>query len=252
MSYKITVVNGSPRGVKSSTRKLIDNILNNLSAEVDIEINHYDFSKIKVLNCRGCLNCFELGKCPQDRKDKLIDLKKDILIADLFIIGTPIYAGNVTAQLKCILDRLSYWMHLMCLCGKPTLIVTSSCGNGVYFTKTYLSSMVSFLGGFLISCENFTIYSEQDLQSSDIMTQCLEASKKIEKIIDSKEIDKSSKSYMDVNTIFQAMQTNMKLYEDEPNFEYEFWLKNGMMYAKNYDEIIEKHNTIIINLMEDL
>ncbi len=247
MSSRVVVINGSPKGEKSMTRKAIDLILNKSLESCLFKVEYLDSKELNIINCCGCLNCFDNGKCPLDKKDDMHIVKQTLLKADAIILGTPIYAGNVTAYLKTIIDRISYWMHLMCLCGKPVLLVTTSAGNGVHFIKTYLSSLVHFLGGCLVDCENFTVYSIDDFYDEDIQKQINNASKILVESMQGIKIIPT-----ELETVFKSMKKNMRYYENDPNFEYNFWLKNCMFEFDSFKYVINNANSIINNFLGEL
>ena len=243
-TYKIVTINGSPRGAKSSTGAFLKAVVSGLRKRIDIETYELDLSKYKVSFCRGCSNCFETGKCPLDLQDDMPELKKMILMADVLLIGTPIYAGNITAQMKLLLDRMSYWMHLMCLCGKPTALLTSSCGNGANFVKTYLSSAVMFMGGREVSFQNYLVFTENDVQEVENVQRTEEmVADIIGALNDPTHIGERERK--DLDYIFHSMQKNMKLYEEEPNFEYRFWKHNGFFEFESYMDVIMNSERII-------
>jgi multimeric flavodoxin WrbA len=71
-------------------------------------INLYDY---RIKYCIGCWSCASNGKCFQDDDFELIfnKLKK----ADVIIIGSPVYWGNVSAIMKNFFDRhTGYAMYI--------------------------------------------------------------------------------------------------------------------------------------------
>ncbi len=98
---KVVGICGSPRP-EGNTAFLIKEALNVIKKEgIDVEyIPLYD----KELNpCIACDLCKESGKCEivDDVEEILIKMKE----ADGIIMGSPVYFGGVTAQLKMIMDR---------------------------------------------------------------------------------------------------------------------------------------------------
>ena len=100
---RITAVSGSPR-VEGVTNSILLDIL-----EKGAEKGH--FGKVVVLNqfelhgCQACGYCRKEGdKCAVD--DKLTKLIEELPDSDVVLIGSPVYMGNVTAQLKMFIDRL--------------------------------------------------------------------------------------------------------------------------------------------------
>ncbi len=90
---------------KSSTKKLIEAAL--IAAKnAGAETQFIDAAKMNINGCKGCLACkAEKAKfCAQ--KDDMTPLYDLINSADAIIIGSPIYFGENTGQIKCFIDRL--------------------------------------------------------------------------------------------------------------------------------------------------
>jgi len=106
---KIIAINGSPRK-KWNTAILLNKALEgaaSLGAETEL-INLYD------LNFKGCISCFacklkggeSYGKCAV--KDDLSPLLEKLIQADGIILGSPIYFGNVTGEMRSFLERFLF------------------------------------------------------------------------------------------------------------------------------------------------
>jgi multimeric flavodoxin WrbA len=102
-------INGSPRK-GWNTHILVEEALKGAAskgAEAEL-INLYE------LNFRGCISCLEckrkggssVGRCAV--KDGLHPLLEKLHTADGFIIGTPIYISEVTAQVRALIERLTF------------------------------------------------------------------------------------------------------------------------------------------------
>jgi len=99
---KVVIINGSPRK-NGATAKLLEQISLNLAHFSDVEIKYYHISDFQLNFCKGCCKCYELGKCIMD--DDIEKLSGQIAESDGLIIGTPVYASNISAQLKLLIDR---------------------------------------------------------------------------------------------------------------------------------------------------
>jgi multimeric flavodoxin WrbA len=106
---KVVAINGSPRE-KWNTATLIKKALEGAEskgAETE-QINLYD------LNFKGCTSCFSCrtkgsksyGKCAM--QDDLTPVLKNIEESDALILGSPIYLGTVTGEMKSFLERLIF------------------------------------------------------------------------------------------------------------------------------------------------
>ena len=55
--------------------------------------------------CQGCFTCLRTGACPI--QDDVAAVRNRLLAADGIIVGSPVYEGQPTAQLKTFLDRIT-------------------------------------------------------------------------------------------------------------------------------------------------
>jgi multimeric flavodoxin WrbA len=92
---------GSPRS-NGSTAYVIDKIIEGMK-ENNIEVNRYCLGNMKINYCLGCKKCYEYGKCIQN--DDFDTIMKDLFVADIVVIGSPSYWGDITGQLKVFFDR---------------------------------------------------------------------------------------------------------------------------------------------------
>ena len=62
---KILAINGSPRGPRSQTLRLVRAVLDGAeSAGADVEL--VDVCKLQIEYCNGCLVCCERGECVKE------------------------------------------------------------------------------------------------------------------------------------------------------------------------------------------
>ncbi len=71
-------------------------------------INLYDFN---IEECIGCWSCSKLGKC--FKNDDFEHIFEKVKEAEIIILGTPVYWGNVSGIMKTFFDRhTGYAMYL--------------------------------------------------------------------------------------------------------------------------------------------
>ena len=101
---RILIINGSPRGEKSSTLKVANALVEGIRREGDA-VDLVDISKHNIEGCRGCFACWvNGGKCAiQDDFFKLF--KERHLPSDLIIWSFPLYYFGIPSQLKAYIDR---------------------------------------------------------------------------------------------------------------------------------------------------
>ena len=106
---KDMAVNGSPRKTWN-TATLLDKALEGATSEgAETEIIH-----LYNLNFKGCTSCFacklkggkSYGNCAYE--DELTLVLKSVREADALILGSPVYLGTVTGEMKSFLERLIY------------------------------------------------------------------------------------------------------------------------------------------------
>jgi multimeric flavodoxin WrbA len=99
---KVVAVNGSPRK-KGNTQAIIDVAAEELRA-AGIEVELISLADYDVRPCDGCEKCYKKPwDCPI--KDDAVAVLKKMAAADGFLVGSPVYWGGVTAQLKALFDR---------------------------------------------------------------------------------------------------------------------------------------------------
>ncbi|MDR3629131.1 MAG: flavodoxin family protein [Desulfocapsaceae bacterium] len=106
---KVIAFNGSPRK-KWNTATLLEKALEGASSKgAETELIHlYD------LNYKGCLSCFSCktmngksyGRCAVN--DDLTPIFEKVLDAQSLILGSPIYLGTATGQMRSFMERLTF------------------------------------------------------------------------------------------------------------------------------------------------
>ena len=99
---KIVAFLGSPRK-NGYTAKLINRILDGAKSE-GAEVIVYDLNAEGIKGCQGCFYCRDHEDCAT--KDVLYPMYEDIKSADGIVLGSPIYFGTVSGQVKIWLDRM--------------------------------------------------------------------------------------------------------------------------------------------------
>ncbi|WAM33128.1 flavodoxin family protein [Caldicellulosiruptor morganii] len=241
----IFVYVGSRNGEASKTLKIINEILKKVYCLVEdksLNISVFHPQNSYIERCRGCISCFFYGKCPLDSTDDMGKLKSEMLKADFIIFGTPIYAANVSGDMKVFFDRISYWMHLLRLCGKPAIAVTTSTGNGISFVSEYLYIAMSFLGLKVIKQLNAAIFDLSQLEEDNLLKQEIDnCSRSIyEYLMGNKKVEADKT----MEVIFSNLKKAIIGYEKMPNYEYLFWKNNGLLECKTFNELLQKKSML--------
>ncbi len=174
---KIIAINGSPRKTWN-TATLLQHALDGAKAQgAEAELIHlYDF------DYKGCTSCFackfkdgkSYGRC--NIRDDLTPVLDRIAHADALILGSPLYFGTVTGEMRCFMERLMfpylvYARPPQSLFDRkiPTAYVyTMNVGEGMIHEAGYdvhFKTNESVLERLFGSCESF--FSYETLQFED-------------------------------------------------------------------------------------
>jgi len=140
---------GSPRE-GSNTGILVKEALKG-AMDVGAETKVFNLSKMDIAPCRACQYCKGSGgECAID--DDMQGIYNEIREADAFILGSPVYMWQMSAQAKLFTDRLYafYMTGFEEKYGKKNMALMFSQGNpdenmfSEYFN--YIKNMFNFLG----------------------------------------------------------------------------------------------------------
>ena len=102
-NMNIVILNGSPRK-DGNTKLLVEAFAEGARQHHQVEI--INVNDYHIQPCKGCNFCFqdEQHRCCQ--KDGMEDICGKLSEADILMIASPMYFYSISAQLKCIIDRL--------------------------------------------------------------------------------------------------------------------------------------------------
>ena len=72
--------------------------------EAKNEVDRINLRDKKIGFCRGCSFCLESEKCSID--DDMQEILDKVKEADVLVLATPVYFGEISGQLKVFIDRL--------------------------------------------------------------------------------------------------------------------------------------------------
>jgi multimeric flavodoxin WrbA len=99
----IIAINGSPRK-SGSTSKLLSWILEGATL-TGVHTELIQLADLNIGYCQGCNQCLIHKECIL--KDDFHDLMNKLLSADGLILGSPVYEGSPSAQMKTLMDRVA-------------------------------------------------------------------------------------------------------------------------------------------------
>lgn len=103
MMSHIVILNGSPRA-GGNTSQLIDAFA--AGAAQTHTITQIHAATADVHPCSGCNYCYRNAAHECARKDGMQEIYAALSAAEILVVATPVYFYGVSAQLKCIIDRL--------------------------------------------------------------------------------------------------------------------------------------------------
>ena len=159
---KIIAINGSPRTIRSITRRLAQFVLDG-AAEAGAETDMIDLCDLRVTPCTACDACSLNGVCVNDDDvPALIDRMKD---ADGIIFASPVYIDNVSGQMKVFFDRLADAIHYQLLAGKYGCSVATTHTSGGDEVAAYENHVLNYLA--VVSVGGLSIATGGDAEAVD-------------------------------------------------------------------------------------
>ncbi|AKB78844.1 iron-sulfur flavoprotein [Methanosarcina horonobensis HB-1 = JCM 15518] len=142
---KVVAINGSPRK-KWNTATLLEKALEGTASEgAETEMIHlYD------LDFKGCISCFacklkggkSYGKCAV--KDGLTPVLEKLEDADAVILGSPIYFGNVTGEMRSFMER--FFFQYLVYSTDPQSLYPKNIPVGFIYTMNVTEDLFEIFG----------------------------------------------------------------------------------------------------------
>ncbi|MBQ8362202.1 MAG: flavodoxin family protein [Bacteroidaceae bacterium] len=110
---KIIIIDGGPRKNMNTAKLLQRSAEGAKSVGSDIEVKTVRLYDLDYKGCMSCMACKLKGKASNicRFKDTLTPLLEEIAQADGLVLGSPIYFGEVTGQMRAFLERLAFpWL----------------------------------------------------------------------------------------------------------------------------------------------
>ena len=166
---KLIAVCGSARK-KGNTAKMLHQVIEgarSVGAETEF-VNLFDLNYKDCISCYACKlkNSKSFGHCMVN--DELKPLLERIEQSDGIVLGSPIYYGNLSGQMRSFTDRLLFQYLDYGGTGtgpkpknfKTALIATMNVNDEIYVKRGFKDTLVSFsemMGHTLGSCELLTL-----------------------------------------------------------------------------------------------
>lgn len=166
---KIVAISGSPRR-NGNTDRLLAQILEGAQSNGHETVS-FSVPDLSYGGCRACYGCKQDNKCVVE--DDLQAVYKALYDADRVIIGSPVYMGQMTGQLKLVVDRFFAFMNpdfTSRLTRKPrvTLVFTNGMADPVMF-RPYEEETMRMLG--FVGFEMGDIFTDNQNGAPDAVTR---------------------------------------------------------------------------------
>jgi multimeric flavodoxin WrbA len=220
-TMKILAIHGSPRTIRSSTRRLAGFVLEG-AADAGAETEMIDLAEYRIIPCTACEACSLNGICVND--DDLPALMARMKEADAIVVGSPVYIDNISGQMKVFFDRLADAIHYQQLAGKFGCTVATTEESGGDDVVAYLSHVLNYLG--IVSVGGISVATRGKAESVD-------AAEPAARALGKKLVDAVREGYSD--PVQEAVLADNRAYfrslvlenRDLRTGEYERWVQMG-------------------------
>jgi multimeric flavodoxin WrbA len=218
---KILAIHGSPRSIRSTTRKLAGFALEG-AAESGAETEMIDLADYHVTPCTACEVCLLNGICVND--DDVPSLLIRMQEADGIIFGSPVYIDNITGQMKVFFDRLADAIHYQVLAGKFGCSVATTYDSGGDDVVAYLNHVLNYLG--VISVGGISVATSGKTDTADAQEAAARTlGRKLADAISNGYSDPAQEAILaDNRAYFRAIVEENRDFRPE---EYERWVRMG-------------------------
>jgi len=141
---KITVINGNSR--HGSTWHCMDMIIKEIAKFDETDVNEFFLPKDMPHFCNGCFSCIVNGEQTCPHFANVTTIINAITESDVVILTSPVYAMDISGQLKALLDHMCFmWMSHRPdprMFNKIGVTISTTAGAGLsHATKTMKNSL---------------------------------------------------------------------------------------------------------------
>ncbi|HOB18108.1 MAG TPA: flavodoxin family protein [Candidatus Methanoculleus thermohydrogenotrophicum] len=219
---KILGINGSPRGSKSQTLRLVRAVLDG-ARSVGADVEFMDVCKLEIEYCNGCMTCYEQGECVNI--DDFLELYEKMLASDGIVLGSPNYVNSVTAQTKTMLDRMSDAIHCQMFIGKYGCAVATAGGSGADEVVAYLNGVLQTLGANTVGGVGVVLGEDPEAMIVPAEERAYELGKQLVRAIENKETYPEQERFH--AEMLERMRALVMANKDRWPHQYEHWKATG-------------------------
>jgi multimeric flavodoxin WrbA len=117
---KILILNGSARGEKGVTGRLLKSLIKGLT-EGGAEAKQVQVQSLHITPCTACLSCMhrKTGDCVLD--DDMNSIYQELKASDILVMAAPVYLDGMSGPLKIMIDR--------CMCCMEPFLTRNNFGR---------------------------------------------------------------------------------------------------------------------------
>ena len=144
----VTIIYGTIK--RGNTYNCVQLLLNNLKLNANVNVTDFFLSKDSPYFYHGCLSSLSTDKNIHFQVNYVHSIIKSLNDSDLIILASPVYACDISTEMKVLLDDLSHKFIQnktnSLLCNKIGLVISTSAGAGLFHTTITLKRALHFLG----------------------------------------------------------------------------------------------------------
>lgn len=216
------------------------NLCENIKEKIEYRFNNYIKVEIISINdynikyCKNCNTCFFTCKCSIEN-DEIELLQYKIEKSNLVIFASQVYAHNIPAILKNIIDRNAFKLHLLPYIGKLSATIVTANSSGTDYVTSYLNKI--FIGWGLKNVSDLQITLSHGSKDDELEL-------KIDEFIDNiynsiLELDnRTILSTTEMDIYYKAMR-KIILEREDSDSEKNYWISKNMIKYQSIQEFID-------------
>ena len=146
---KFLALYASPHQSRSNSGFLLDIIIDEILRSNDHSISKCDLTRMQIGACINCGVCRRPDRSGCFQKDDMVPIAEAIAEADYIFMASPLYWWNISAHLKCCIDRF-YGIPFDHFKGKTIHLVmtgeSQTDNEGYDIVKRSLSAVCDYIG----------------------------------------------------------------------------------------------------------
>ena len=233
---KILIFIGSRKEKSSNTYAFIHKIILSIQSQQSVEVEYIFPQTYYFSGVDGSDYMFRYAK--DNQNDEFSIIKSKILKADFLILASPVYAHAVSGDVKNLIDRLSYWAHIIRLAGKGSAVFSTNMSNGHNSVIDYLEKVLTSFGSYVVAKYNISTHTPPELNNQIYMDA-------VSKIMGQQIMTCLSEGVVVLEQheqLFKSLKETMLFYKKNciNTGEWQFWDRHKLFECKDFTEVIDQ------------